>query len=126
MNLFETAAVLILIGIDIATLLLFIQHRRLERMQAQGNQSHRESDCWATLNDGLGVMSAEIADVKQTLFQTKREINLYLHHFNGLHEKLDTVLQRIGQLKTTEADKERSDQTAKAYRRDEQKKAEGK
>ncbi len=87
MNIYETVTFLILVGVNIATLLLFIQHRRLEHMQnplRRGNNSNQ---------------------------------------LDRIEAKLDKVLQRIGQLKTREADDERDDQKLKSHVRYEQKKA---
>ncbi len=71
MNVFETIAVLILIGVDIATLLLFIQHRRLEHMQIPFKKNSAEQD---------------------ELYCPHCEV---LERFDRIEKKLDTILQRI-------------------------------
>ncbi|MGI8483725.1 MAG: hypothetical protein ACR2OU_05635 [Thermomicrobiales bacterium] len=93
MNINETAAVLILIGVNIATLLLFIQHRRLERMQIPFKKNNVEQD-------NLSCPNCEA-----------------MERFDRIEKKLDLILQRIGQLKTREADEESDDQKAKAQKR---------
>lgn len=93
MNALETTAILILIGVNIATLLLFMQHRRLEHMQNPFSKNNEEQG---------------------DPFYTHYEV---MERFDDLEQKLDKVLQRIGQLKNRESDEERDDQKAKAKAR---------